>query len=146
MNYKLRLENVATVIDTLCLDLLRLMDGEKQPTGESSGTWDCANKDLHAILFKTTIKSRGVAAMIVRKYKDETKCSGAGGHQKCAWDTLVEKYRFEPNGIIRDMIDELRNIKMMTSQDPDEFLLRPEKLHSDFVVYNNMWATDGIRT
>lgn len=32
-----------------------------------------------------------VAAMIVHKYKDKTKYSGAGAHGKWAWDTLVDR-------------------------------------------------------
>ena len=134
-NFKMWSENVATAIDSLRPDIVKLMDGEERPTGEGSVTWDRANKDLYAILFKATIKAGGAAAMIVRKYKDETRRSGAGGHGKRAWDALGEKYSFESDEMIRDLMDELRSIKMTTGQDPDEYFLRAEQLRSDLAAH-----------
>lgn len=83
-NLKVWSENVATAEDWRCPDIARSVGREERPTGKGAGTWGRANKDLYVILFKATVKAGGVTAMIVRKYKDETRRSGAGGHDKRA--------------------------------------------------------------
>lgn len=65
----MRSGNIDTARGSLLHDIARLMDGEEWPIEEGKAKWDCANKDLHAISFKATMKAGGVGAMIVRKCK-----------------------------------------------------------------------------
>lgn len=47
------------------------------------------------------------AAMIARTYIDKIRRGRADDHKKWTWDHMVEKYRFDPDEVIRDLIDEL---------------------------------------
>lgn len=121
-NFKMWSENVVTTVDSLRPDIVRLIDGERRPTGELAAPWDRAINSMYAILCNATIKAKGVATVI-----DETRYRGAGGHGKWTLEALVEeKYRFGSGEVIRDLMDELRKIKLTISQDPDERFLRTE--------------------
>lgn len=85
----------------------------------------------YVIPFKAVGKAGGVPEII----KDETRCNRAFGRGERAWDTPVEKYCFESAEIIMDLMDELRSIKMTTSQNLDGYLLRAEQLRVDLAVH-----------
>lgn len=121
------------------------MDAEEQPLGEGDVTRDRADKNLSVTPFKATIKAGGVATVTVPKYKDETRRSRAGDHGKRAWDAVV-KYCFESDEIIRDLMDELWSIRMVTAQNPDEYFSAPSSSVQISPRTWNLRATGSTRT
>lgn len=65
--FKMWSENTATVIGSLRSGIVRLMEGEEQPTGNGAATWGRANKGICVILLKAIINAGRDAAIKVCK-------------------------------------------------------------------------------
>lgn len=110
--------------------------GQARYTGECVVTRHRANKDLHASRFKLRIKADRAVFVTERKYIEKRRSVG-GGRGRREWDTLVERGNFESDGVIMNFMDELQNIKMVTSQDPEEYSLRVEQQRSYLITHSN---------
>ena len=114
--------------DKLCVSLslhwqrvAAILEDEPKPiTAQSSptvATWTRANENLFGILFFTTERS---AHNVVKKHMGKTREDGVGNGQ-AAWNALEKKYNSNTKGARRAYHEYLRNTKIKSGDDPDDF-------------------------
>ena len=99
-----------------------ILQGEPKPTtaqnSPAMATWTRANENLFGILFFTTERS---AHNVMKKHMGKTRENRVGNGQ-AAWNALEKKYNSNTNEARRAYHEYLHNAKMMSGDDPDDFL------------------------